>query len=80
LLPSSRQSIDTAISSLRINTVINGYRGKPAVDRNAMLDAIEAVCDYAQAHVDTLIELDVNPLLLGPETAVAVDALIRISN
>jgi hypothetical protein len=36
---------------------------------------------YAEAHRDTLVELDVNPLLVfaAGSGAVAVDALIRLS-
>ena len=45
-----------------------------------------AVADFAEAHRESLIELDVNPLLVLPEGlgrnrgVVAVDALIRISD
>ena len=45
-----------------------------------------AVADFAEAHRESLIELDVNPLLVLPEGqrpnrgAVAVDALIRMSD
>jgi hypothetical protein len=40
-----------------------------------------AVAAYAEAHRDTLLELDVNPLLVLPEGqgAVAVDALIALA-
>ena len=40
-----------------------------------------AIAAYAQAHADTLVELDVNPLLVLPQGqgALAVDALIRLN-
>ena len=46
-----------------------------------LLDAVLAVAAYAQAHADTLVELDVNPLLVLPQGAgvLAVDALIRLN-
>jgi acetyl-CoA synthetase len=43
-----------------------------------LIDAIEAIADFACAHGDRLEELDVNPLLARPQGAVAVDALIRM--
>ena len=42
------------------------------------LAAIRAVADYACAHAESLLELDVNPLLVNAGGAVAVDALIRL--
>ena len=43
----------------------------------ALIDAIEAVAAFAMAHSNRLEELDVNPLLALPQSAIAVDALIR---
>jgi hypothetical protein len=39
------------------------------------------VAHYAKAHVDSLVELDVNPIIVRPQGrgVVAVDALIRIA-
>ncbi len=79
LLPTTRLALRSALEQLRIAPVLHGYRGKPAGDIGATLDAIEAICRLAQNHADTLLELDVNPLLVLPEGrgCVAVDALIR---
>ena len=57
--------------------LLTGFRGRPAVNLEALVEAIRAVADYACEHVDNLLELDVNPLLADAEGAVAVDALIR---
>ena len=43
-----------------------------------MLDAIQSVCNYAEANCDRLVELDVNPLIVRAGDAVAVDALISL--
>ena len=42
------------------------------------LAAIRAVADYACENAAHLLELDVNPLLVGAQGTVAVDALIRL--
>ncbi len=55
-------------------------------DVEALVDAVMTVAEFAEAHRESLIELDVNPLLVLPEGqgpnggAVAVDALIRMSD
>jgi acyl-CoA synthetase (NDP forming) len=77
LLPASRVDIEAALSSLNISNIINGFRGNVAGDREAVVDAIEAVARYAGAHQDQLLELDVNPLLVLQDGAVAVDAFIN---
>ncbi len=79
LLPTSREEIDRALSSLRISRLIDGYRGKSG-DRAALMSAIEAIGAFAAENWQTLEELDVNPLLVLPpgKGVVAVDALLRI--
>ncbi len=57
--------------------MIDGYRGSAAGDYEALLDAIEAIAQFAITQSDRLLELDVNPLLITPRDAIAVDALIR---
>ena len=43
-----------------------------------MIAAVESVARFANAHLDTLEELDVNPLLVLPKGVVAVDALVKM--
>jgi hypothetical protein len=58
--------------------LLRGYRGKPAGDIDAVIDAVMAVAAFAEVHRAKLVELDVNPLLVMPkgEGAIAVDALV----
>ena len=77
LLPAPASDIERAVRGLKIMKLIEGYRGKPAGDRAALVAAISAIAAYAEAHRDHLVELDVNPLLVLPKGVVAVDALIR---
>jgi acyl-CoA synthetase (NDP forming) len=77
LLPASDAMIEEALSSLRINTVLNGYRGKPAADRAAILRAIRAVEAYVLDHAEGLEEIEINPLICTPLDAIAADALMR---
>lgn len=81
LLPTTREAVEEAISRLRIATLLGGYRGKPAGDVPALVDAVMAVSEFVSDHVDRLYELDVNPLLIMPrgEGVIAVDALVRMT-
>lgn len=78
LLPASRAEIEVALQRLPLFGILAGYRGRAGCDLTALIDAIEAIADFACAHGDRLEELDVNPLLARPQGAVAVDALIRM--
>ena len=77
LLPATREDIEHAVKRLRVWTLIEGHRGRRG-DTESVLRAIEAVVRFAEAHRDSLLELDVNPLLALPDRAVAVDALIKL--
>jgi acyl-CoA synthetase (NDP forming) len=80
LLPASRVEIEGALRSLKLAKLLDGYRGAPRGDWPALIGSVESIARYAEAHLDTLIELDVNPLLVfaAGSGAVAVDALIRL--
>ena len=78
LLPASRDDIRAALDRLRIAPLLHGFRGKPAVQIDAVLDAIEAVGRFVEAHADRLEEIEINPLMATPSRAVAVDALMRM--
>ena len=77
LLPTNRSEIIRALTSLRIWKLVEGYRGKSG-DTEAIIKSVEAVAAFAAAHETTLEELDINPLFVLPQGAVAADALIRM--
>jgi acyl-CoA synthetase (NDP forming) len=77
MLPLSSEAVHEALDGLRVVKLLAGWRGKPAANIEAIVDAIIAIGDYVVANAATLEELDVNPLIVTPTTAIAVDALIR---
>ncbi len=79
LLPATRDEIRESIGGLRGAAFLDGYRGRPRGDTNALVDAIDALASAAIACADRLLEMEVNPFLVRPEGlgVVAVDALIR---
>ena len=81
LLPCDRGQIRAALESLRGWRLLTGFRGRPPGDVDAVVEAAQAVARFAEHQAETLIELDVNPLLVRPagHGAVAADALIRLA-
>jgi acyl-CoA synthetase (NDP forming) len=81
LPPFTADAIRNAISRLSMAKLLAGYRGRPAGDIDALIDIALACTRYAQAHLDRLVELDLNPVIVRPagRGAVAVDALIRLA-
>ncbi len=77
ILPTSRAEIERRLKSLKVWKLVEGFRGKHG-DQEAVIKAVEAVAAFAAANRGLIEELDVNPLLVLPDRAVAVDALIRM--
>lgn len=77
LLPASDAEIEAALKSLRVSKLLDGYRGAPAADCEAILRAIRAVEAYVVENALGLEEIEINPLLCTPADAVAADALMR---
>jgi acetyl-CoA synthetase len=80
LPPYTRETVHKALRRLHVYRLLEGYRGKPAGDVPALLDAILAVSRYAEDQLAVLSELDVNPIIVRPVGAgvAAVDVLIRL--
>lgn len=77
ILPTSRAEIQRALKSLKVWKLVEGFRGRSG-NAAAVVDAVEAVADFAHANRGYVEELDVNPLLVTRDAAIAVDALIRL--
>lgn len=80
LLPTTDGAICNALLSLRSAPLLQGFRGRESADLDALVAAIRAVADYACENAAQLLELDVNPLLVGAHGTTAVDALIRLGH
>lgn len=66
------------LGAIRAAALLEGVRGRPALDRAAIADVIERVSCLVQ-DLPEIDELDLNPLLAWPEGARAVDARIRLA-
>ena len=74
ILPVTGQQVLDALARLRIAPLLDGYRGAAPVNKDAIVDAVLAVQSYVRA--ETPFEIEINPLMSGPDRAIAADALI----
>jgi acyl-CoA synthetase (NDP forming) len=77
LLPATDDDVRAALRSLAVWPLLDGFRGRSA-DVDRVVEAVSAIVGYATSNADRLLEVEVNPLLVRPESAVAVDAVIRL--
>jgi acetate---CoA ligase (ADP-forming) len=82
LPPWTPESITAGLDRLTASKLLRGYRGKPPGDVEALVETIMGVGRYASANLATLIEIDVNPVIVRPAGlgVVAVDTMIRLKH
>jgi acyl-CoA synthetase (NDP forming) len=66
------------IDGLEGRELLDEFRGMPAVDREALTDVILRFSRLIEENPE-ISEVDVNPLMAGPDGVVVADALIRLS-
>ena len=64
------------IDEIRGRAVLDGVRGAPPADIDALANAISTLSIFAAENSRTIDAIDINPFLALPKGAVAVDALI----
>ncbi|MBK8767863.1 MAG: acetate--CoA ligase family protein [Burkholderiaceae bacterium] len=81
LCPITRGDANEMLDSLRGVALLAGVRGRPAVDREALVDALLAI-GGAQGllirHSQAIESLDINPLIASSTGCIAVDARILL--
>ena len=78
LLPTSPADIIRALKSLRVGRLLEGFRGRPAVDIPKVAEEIYKLCIAYQDHDKTITEIEINPLFVYRDTVSAIDALIQV--
>jgi acyl-CoA synthetase (NDP forming) len=64
------------IGRLKLSRLLDGVRGAPPADRDALAQALGRFSVLAAALGDVAVEIDVNPVIASEHGAVAVDALV----
>jgi acyl-CoA synthetase (NDP forming) len=74
--PVTEAEASRMLDKLQGKAVLDGVRGAAPVDREALCQMISAVSQFGTAAEEWLEELDLNPVLAGPQGAIAVDCLL----
>ena len=74
--PLTPDRADALIDSVRGARLLAGWRGGPALDRHALVNALCRVSELAVRHSDEIESVEINPFLVLAQGAVALDALI----
>ncbi len=76
IAPVGAADIHAALRRLRLWPLLDGYRGRARADVDAAVQTVLKLQQLALAHED-LTDIEINPLILRSQGAVAVDAVIR---
>lgn len=66
------------ISSLKGHKALGAFRGRPEADVARLADVVVAFSSFIAAHPE-ISEAEINPVIAGPTSAIAVDARIALS-
>ena len=64
------------IDEIRGRAMLDGVRGAPPADLDALADALARLSVFADANAGRLESIDINPFIALPRGGAAVDALI----
>ncbi|MCC5982771.1 MAG: acetate--CoA ligase family protein [Rhodobacteraceae bacterium] len=76
LLPTSPDAVRRALSGLRVAPLLAGYRGAPAADTSALVALLSKLAE-GMMQDETIAEIEINPLFVGSEGCLIVDALVH---
>ena len=76
--PFSKEMAKNALSKLKMKTLLEGYRGSKPVDLDAFAEFASRFSVIAVELSNQVCEIDLNPVILGNDNCIAVDALISL--
>jgi acetate---CoA ligase (ADP-forming) len=78
LAPIDAAEARSMVDEIRARRVLDGMRGAPPSDIDALCEAIARLSEFAAAHRDALVSVDINPFMVFPRRrgALALDAVL----
>jgi hypothetical protein len=73
LAPVTVDDVRLALRNLRSYPLLTGFRGRPGADIDALAALVVALTDAVVS--TSVVEIELNPVLVGRRGAIAVDAL-----
>lgn len=76
--PFDEEEARSMVDEIRARRILDGMRGAPPADVDALVRALAALSQFAAAHADRLESLDLNPFVVLPSGAgaMALDAVL----
>jgi acetyl coenzyme A synthetase (ADP forming)-like protein len=78
ITPVTDLDVHEMVRSLRTFPLLDGFRGAPRCDVGAVEDVLLRVGAMVESHPE-IVELDCNPVIVGPNGALIVDARVRVA-
>jgi acyl-CoA synthetase (NDP forming) len=76
LAPLTARQANSMIDEMRLAKLLAGVRGQEAVDRVALVELIVRFSKLALALKDSIVEIDLNPVIVNSSGCTIVDALV----
>jgi acetyltransferase len=78
LVPENREKIDVILSKTKISEIIDGYRGKPPLPREKIIELIMSIQKLLVSYPE-IVSMDINPVMITEDRAVVVDAKFYVA-
>ncbi len=78
LCPLNHEQANDLLAPLKISSLLDGLRGNPELKKEALIDCMVRLSCLAYEFRDVISEIDINPVIVNQEVAIAVDALIVV--
>ena len=78
LLPATRADIHGALTSLKGQRLLAGFRGAPAVDIDRVVAVLEGFARFGVEAADYYEAVDINPLMVSDKGATALDVKVML--
>jgi acyl-CoA synthetase (NDP forming) len=79
LVPENDEKIRDLFDETKVSMIINGYRGKPALAKEKILDLITKI-EKLLINYPEIISMDINPVMITEKRAVVVDAKFYVKS
>ena len=76
MLPTHSGEIREVIKHLKVFKLLDGFRGKPKVKLEVVVDVIMKLVIFAEENINLISEIEINPMFVYEDSVLMVDALI----
>lgn len=78
LVPENSEKIDAILSKTKVSKIIDGYRGKPRLAREKLIELIMNIQHMLVSYPE-IVEMDINPVMMTEDRAIVVDIKLYVN-